>query len=170
MLKLSLRAFRILLLTVTVCLAACESVDDDRIPYSEVRLTFHTVGDWNLHGVKADAAGYNRYFRTNTVKVPADFPYTDLDRTGFGGILLVTDVMGNLEAFDLACPVEARRDIRLEIPNGEIYARCPSCESTFDVFMNHGNPRSGIAAEKGYGLQRYRVSSGGALNYRVVTR
>lgn len=39
-------------LTLAAMLTACESVDDDRIPYAEVHLTFHTVGDWNIYGVQ----------------------------------------------------------------------------------------------------------------------
>ena len=153
-------------------LPSCDSVDDDRIPYADVHLTFHTVADWNIHGVKGDAADYCIYrFEPNQkVRIPADFPYTDLDRTGVGGILLVTDVMGNCLAYDLACPYEARANARLFVPSGQLYAECEACGSTFDIFTNHGNPRTGPAADRGYALKRYSVVSGGALNYRVVTR
>lgn len=158
---------------LSIC--SCDSVDDRRIPFAEVHLTFHTIGDWHLYGVKADAAGYERYIHTPSEKVPANFPYTALDRTGFGGILLVTDVLGELHAFDLACPVEMHPTTRLIIPlkadgTPEAYAECPSCKSRYDVFMNNGNPMSGPAAERGFGLQRYSVISGGATEYRVVTR
>lgn len=151
-------------------LAGCDSVDDDRIPYCEVHLTFTTVGDWNLYGVHGDAAAYNRYILASGTRIPSNFPYTALDRTGYGGLLLVADVLGDLHAYDLCCPVECRPEIRIEIPAGELYARCPSCGSTYEVFSNGGMPRTGPAAEKGYALKRYSVSSGGALCYRVVTR
>lgn len=161
-----------LFVLVALLSAACDSVDDNRIPYADVHLTFHTVADWNIHGVKGDAADYRiyRFDRANKVKIPADFPFTDLDRTGFGGILLVTDVMGNCLAYDLACPYEARANARLFVPAGQLYAECEVCGSTFDIFTNHGNPRTGLAADRGYALRRYSVVSGGALNYRVVTR
>lgn len=160
----------LLALLASTFLTGCDSVDDDRIPYSDVRLTFHTVADWNVHGVKGDAADYCIYVRTGTLRLPANFPYTDLDRTGFGGILLVTDVMGNCLAYDLACPVEMSPTTRLRVPSGELYAECPVCGSTFDIYTNHGNPRSGPAADRKYALKRYSVISGGALDYRVVTR
>lgn len=35
----------IMLTLITLVSAGCHSVDDERIPYSEVRLTFTTVGD-----------------------------------------------------------------------------------------------------------------------------
>ena len=94
----------------------------------------------------------------------------DDDRTGYGGLLLVTDVLGDLHAYDLACPFEVRPNVRVSIPEGELFARCPSCGSTFDVFQNRGNPISGPAQERGYALRRYSVVSGGATEYRVVTR
>lgn len=163
-----------LLAAAVMCVVAsgCDSVDDNRIPYCEVHLTFHTVADWNVHGIKGDAADYGRYIYvpSSGLRVPATFPYTDLDRTGYGGLLLVNDVLGDCRAYDLACPVEVNPNVRVTVPAGELYAECPECGSTYDIYTNHGNPRSGPAAERGYGLQRYSVTSGGALSYRVVTR
>lgn len=154
-------------LTATV---ACDSVDDDRIPYTDVHLTFHTVGDWNIHGVKGDAADYNIYVRASDLVTPRDFPFTDMDRTGYGGILLVNDILGETLAYDLGCPFCVPRLSRLSVNREGLYAECRVCGSTFDIFSNHGNPRTGPAAERGYGLKRYSVTSGGALSYKVVTR
>lgn len=160
------------LLCVVGLATGCHTVDDDRIPYSEVYLTFHTVGDWNIHGIKGDAAAYAMYVYQpgGRLRIPASFPYTDLDRTGFGGLLLVNDVLGNTLAYDLACPVEARRDVRLTVPAGELYAECPECKSRYEIYTNYGYPKSGPAATRGYALQRYSVISGGTLDYKVVTR
>ena len=156
---------------VTGALVSCESVDDDRIPYAEVRLTFLTVGDWNIHGVKGDAADSKRYIFTSSERIPADFPYTALDRTGFGGLLLATDVLGELYVYDLACPVEARPTVRIEVAPGATEARCPQFGSTFDIYgATHGNPLTGPAADRGYALRRYHVHSGGPTEYRVITR
>lgn len=159
----------ILLTFASLITTGCDSVDDERIPYSEVHLTFRTEGDWNVYGVKGNAA-YCRYILASDIKTPEDFPYAVLDRTGYGGILLVSDVMGDLVAYDLACPYEARPTVRLNVPDEEVYAECALCGSTFDIYTNHGNPRSGPAADRGYALQRYSVTSGGALEYLIVTR
>lgn len=160
----------LLFLISLLALAACNSVDDDRIPYAEVHLTFHTVGDWNIYGVKGAAADSRSYILNNRERIPADFPYSTLDRTGFGGLLLVTDVLGDLHAFDLACPYESLPAVRVSVPEGELFARCPKCGSTFDVFQNRGNPMSGPALDRGYALKRYSIFSGGATEYKVVTR
>lgn len=93
-----------------------------------------------------------------------------MDRTGYGGLLLTMDAMGNLVVYDLACPYEARPTTRLYVPTGQPYAECPECGSTFDIYTNYGNPRSGPAAERGYALQRYTAIFGGALEYLVITR
>ena len=161
----------LLILAAVLSLFGCsDSVDDNRIPYCEVHLTFKTVGDWNLYGVKGDAADYCRYINTPALRIPAEFPYTALDRTGYGGLLIVTDILGDLHVYDLSCPYECSPQIRVEIPSGELHARCPSCGSTYEIFSNGGMPVSGPAASRGYGLQRYSITSGGALSYRVVTR
>ena len=127
-------------LTLAAMLTACESVDDDRIPYAEVHLTFHTVGDWNIYGVQGRRSLIAHLHIQLQGARPSNFPYTTLDRTGYGGLLLVTDVLGDLHAYDLACPFEVRPNVRVSIPEGELFARCPSCGSTFDVFQNRGNP------------------------------
>lgn len=150
--------------------AGCDSVDDSRIPYSEVRLTFPTVGDWHIYGVQGDAAAARSYILTDRERVPAGFPFTALSRTGYGGILLAADVMGDLHAFDLACPVEIRPTVRISIDTDHLCGRCAVCGSTYDIFSNAGMPLSGPAQELGYALQRYSVTYGGAGEYLTVTR
>lgn len=150
---------------------ACETVKDNCIPYAPVHVTFRTVADWNLYGLKSEAADSREYlFVASKHKIPSDFPYTALDYTGYGGLLLVADVMGNLNAYDLSCPYEARPEVRVHVPAGKLYAECEQCGSRFDVFTNIGTPIEGPAAQRGYALQRYHVVSGGALEYRVITR
>lgn len=159
--------------TSALTISGCHSVDDERIPYAPVHLSFATIADWNQWVVKQqDAANSARFIYVPSIGniMPAGYPYKAADATGYGGLLLVTDALGNEVAYDLACPVEARPEVRLYVPEGEFYAQCPKCGSTFDLITNHGNPRSGPAADKGYGLQRYSIVSGGALEYRVVTR
>ncbi len=159
----------IMLSLITLISAGCHSVDDERIPYSEVRLTFKTQGDWDIYGV-GGAAESKRFILASNIKEPVNFPYSTMDRTGYGGLLLSMDAMGNLVVYDLACPYEARPTVRLFVPSGQPYAECPECGSTYDIYTNYGNPRSGPAAERGYGLKRYSSVRGGALEYLVITR
>lgn len=148
--------------------AACDSIDDKRLPAVPVNVTFNTPAMWNTYGVSG-ALDTRRFILTRFERVPHDFPYAATTSTGFGGILLVCDYYGNPLAYDLACPVEARSDVRVEVDNESLLAECPVCHSTYAIFENFGHPMSGIAAERGYGLQRYQVVPGRA-DYMVITR
>ncbi len=153
-------------LAVVASVSGCDSVDDDRVPVRDVRIVFNTVADWNLYGV-GGALDYRRFIRDE--RIPANYPYTAMTFTGFGGVLLTCDGLGNPMAFDLACPVESKASVRVEIDTDEYVAVCPVCHSTYDVFSLPGTPLSGPAAEHGYALRRYRVgpSQGGA--YMMIT-
>ncbi|MBD5185852.1 MAG: hypothetical protein HDS92_04490 [Bacteroidales bacterium] len=149
-------------------LTSCESLDDDRIPPMPVNIVFQSVGMWESYGVPG-ATDYRRFILQK--KLPAGFPYTALSYTGFGGVLLVADILGDPQAFDLSCPVEARQDIIVNIDRETNLARCPECGSEYDVFSNYGTPVSGPAVTRHYALTRYHVNRGStALEYIVVTR
>ena len=150
-----------LALLVLGAASACDSVDDDRIPVMPVQITFNTIAEWNIYGV-GGAMDYRRFIRDE--RIPANYPYTAMTYTGFGGVLLTCDVLGNPMAFDLACPVERKQSVRVQINRDEYVAECPVCHSTYDVFSRPGTPLSGPAANDGYALRRYRVgpSQGGA--------
>lgn len=146
-------------------LSACHHLDDDRIPPYPVNIAFHSVADWNFYGV-GGAMDY-KYFILQD-RVPSGFPYIASSATGFGGVLLVCDVNGAPAAYDLACPVECRNNVRVRIDDESLTAVCPVCHSTYDVFTLGGHPLSGTAAERGYGLRRYVVSPGYASDYMII--
>lgn len=164
-------ALRYILLSFTLLgIMSCNRIDDDRIPPVNVNIVFTTDGVWAKYGI-AGAKDFRKFIKTSTLKIPADFPYTGSTYTGYGGVLLVGDMFGQPQAYDLSCPVEVKPDIRIEVDMDAANAHCPVCGSTYDIFMGIGHPISGPAADRGYGLTRYRVFSGdGALNYRYITR
>lgn len=156
------------LLSAAAVFSACNKLDDDRIPPVPVSIVFQSPGMWENYGVPG-ATDWQRFIAREGE--PVGFPYTAMTYTGFGGVLLVGDIMGEPQAFDLSCPVEARQDIRVTIDTENNTARCPDCGSTYDVFGNFGTPLSGPAVDLGYALTRYHVNRGsGALEYMVVTR
>lgn len=146
-------------------LTGCDHLDDDRIPVLPVRIGFATVGDWNVSGV-GGALDHKRFIKEEGI--PAGFHYTALSATGFGGVLLVGDVLGHPAAYDLACPVECRRDVRIFVNTDEMVGECPECHSKYDIFSLGGHPLSGPAANDGYGLRRYTVGAGSA-DYMLVS-
>ena len=153
-------------LAIVLAVSSCDTLDNERIPVQPVNISFATVADWNVYGVSG-ALTWRSFVREE--RLPSNYPYTAMTYTGFGGVLLVGDVFGNPQAYDLACPFECSRTVRLFInTEAEHLAECPKCGSRFNVFSLTGHPVSGPAAERGYALRRYRVEPGRAGEYYIV--
>lgn len=167
--KLAKLTVRVLLaLAVVACICACSHIDDDRIPPAAVYIPFKTVGEWQVYGV-AGAMDY-RYF-VQSEGEPKGYPYPVAAATGFGGVLLACDVNGLPVAYDMACPVECRYNVRVRVVKNEVYAECPVCHSTYNVFITpYGYPLSGPAAQNHYGLATYIVAPGSMNEFMIVTR
>lgn len=176
-----MRLRRILAAAAAACLAvpllcvlsACDSLVDDRIPAFPVTIRLSDTGTWNTYGVAG--FGVYRYFNRQT-REPANFPFTEQTFTGFGGVLLIGGMNpfeGNTQAplaYDLACPVECRQDIRVKIDPATYDAVCPVCGSHYDVTMAMGAPKSGPAADgkHKYGLQKYSCIPSPFGGYDIV--
>ena len=153
-----------LLFAMLIAAGGCKHLDDDRIPPAPVRLAFNTVHEWNRYGAPG-ALNHKRYIKNE--RVPSDFPYTAMSQTGFGGVLIVGDILGAPRAYDLACPVECRTDVRIVIDGESNKAYCPKCKSVYDVFTNYGQPLSGPALEYDYGLRQYYIGAGDQGEYML---
>lgn len=156
-------------LALMVAATGCDHVDFDRIPPANVRLSFDTQAEWERYGTPG-ALDYRRFILDGNLRVPSDFPWTGLTYTGFGGILLVGDLSGAPYAYDLACPVEVSRNVRLEIDTQENVAYCPKCGSRYSVYNNYGSPISGEARKLKRGLRRFNVGPGMNGEFMVVSR
>ena len=174
------RILRLFMLTcVLLITAACDTVDDDRIPGMPVNMNLSDPGMWNTYGV----AGFGDFsyfvFMDGSPREPSGFPYTDMSATGFGGVLLIGGMdpfemqTGVPLAYDLSCPVERTRTIRVRIDPATFEAVCPVCDSHYDVTMAGGAPVAGpaLTGTHKYGLKRYYchpASTGGYIinNYR----
>ncbi|MCM1035849.1 MAG: hypothetical protein NC406_00805 [Bacteroides sp.] len=146
-------------------LASCEHTDNERLPYAPVNITFWTQADWITYG-PAGAASHRDFIREK--RIPASYPFTADTYTGFGGVMLCTDYNGVPHAYDLACPVECSRDVRVAI-NSDLLAECPKCHSLYDVFALDGGAVGGPAARDHYGLTVYRTGPGPQGEYLTVT-
>ncbi len=150
-------------------LSSCEEVDFERVPPTNVRLSFDTQPEWNLYGTPG-ALDHKSFILDGNYRVPADYPWTALTYTGYGGVLLVGDISGAPYAYDLACPVELKRDVRLKIDEDTNEAYCPKCGSRFAVYTNYGSPISGEAKKLKRGLRRFNVGPGLNGEFMVVSR
>lgn len=162
---MKLKSLSILLLAVIALCSGCDRLDNKRIPPAPVYLPFATEGDWNAMRL-GGAPDYKCFIKEQNT--PSNYHYSALSATGFGGLLLIYDVYGDLVAFDLSCPVECKRDVRVQINRETMEAVCPQCHSAYDVFALHGHPLYGPAAKEGYGLRQYTVASPGRNNEAVV--
>lgn len=92
----------------------------------------------------------------------------ETDRIGFGGILVYSDVdlddSGNTiyYAFDMACPYEVKRDVRVyPVKDGLGQVKCEKCGSVYNIGYGSGypEPNSGPAAGPDVKkLRRYNTS------------
>lgn len=157
-----------LLIILVILLAGCESVNDERIPYAMVKIDLSNQGLWDIYGVHG--YGQYRYF-IREEKIPSNYPYTALTYTGFGGVLLISgrshDDYNAPLAYDMACPVEAKNNVRIAIDPEKLEAYCPKCMSRYDVCEGDGRPISGEALTRNYGLTKYRVFSATNGGYTI---
>ena len=70
-----------------------------------------------------------------------------------------TALNNELLAYDMACPIECQSNVRIEVDEEAGIAVCRKCGSTYDVFNGYGQPLSGRAQEKKYGLTSYIVTN-----------
>ena len=153
---------RIPLLLLFVCIAfSCEKEYHTTIPHTQVNIELWIdTRDFEL--------------KTNLAYKAITEPRSALDRLGYGGILAINgmgEALVNIYAYDLACPVEAQRDVRV-VPNNlgtssssvntAITATCPKCGAVFNIATGNGAPQSGTK----YYLRSYKVTWNG-LNYTV---
>jgi len=80
-------------------------------------------------------------------------PRNEADRIGYGGLLVVHGPEGEYYAFDLCCPVEARRTAKLEVESSLVAAKCSQCGARFDISTASGFPIEGTK----YRLTPYQV-------------
>ncbi len=151
-------------LTALLCcmiLAACSSVDDDRIQNMPVNIALADAGLWNTFGVSGFGS-YRNFIYGDGKHEPKAFHYSQTSATGFGGVLLISGMdpfSGDTDiplAYDLACPVERDPSVRVRIESETFNAECPACGSVYDVTTAGGTPLSGPAAEMPCALRRYR--------------
>lgn len=166
------KAVRYILLALATLITStgCETIDTNRIPPVEANLIFYTIGEWQHYGVTG-AGDIQQFIKQNGI--PAGYPYKVSEATGFGGILIVCDPIGEYLAYDMACPVECRPEIRVQPDKNNPLAgmvKCHKCGSTYNIFAR-GTAASGEALKARYGLKSYFIAVGSSMPpYAVIHR
>lgn len=132
-------------LIALLCLTACESRLNEQhpVPDAPVNLTLNIMRD----APALDIPG-NTYTITR--------PLTTNQYIGYSGLVIVHGVDGVFYAFDLCCPHEHQRDIRVDC--SMISATCPTCGSSFNIGFGTGLPISGPSQ---YPMRSYTVTQSG---------
>lgn len=141
----------IAILTAILLFFACDDIDKSSIPDSPVYLERNI----NSEALELRTIGGYKVYTT---------PEQYGDAVGYGGLVVIYGFNEQFYAFDLACPLEADRNIRV-VPNDAGQAVCETCGSVFSIGYGSGNRVSGPAKE---GLRRYNVSVYGTIIH--VTR
>lgn len=163
MIRKIIACFPVLIGLLILC--SCQSVDNERIPNMAVNISLADAGVWNTYGVSGFGSSRNFIYNPSGASQPLGFPYKYGSATGFGGVLLIEGIdvfnptMAAPLAYDLACPVERKADIRVHIDNDTYVAVCNQCHSTYDVTMGYGAPLSGeaLTGKYKYALKQYKV-------------
>ena len=155
--------------------AACNTVDDDRVPDLPVVINLSSPEYWHTYGVSAFGQ-YNIFIKS--LGEPRNFPFVANTSTGYGGVLLVCGFNPfTLEAavpmaYDLCCPVERKPDIRVRMQQDDEplpFAVCPECGSRYNVVEGGGGPMKDCPAySKKYGLRRYECLPSGYGGYLIT--
>ena len=165
-----------LILIILLSSVSCQSLDDERIPNMLVNISLGDPGLWNTYGVSGFGSNRNFIYSPTGISQPVGFSYKTGSATGFGGVLLIegvdpfSSVTAAPLAYDLACPVERKADIRVSIDPDTYLAVCKQCNSVYDVTIQHGAPVSGIAltGKNKYALKSYNCIPGGNGGYYIT--
>ena len=139
---------RLFFLMGILVLCACTDTEKNYFPFYRVNLELDlTFEDKALN----EQMAYKTYIVGQTSGLAAS------DMTGFGGVL-VYHGLGGIAAYDLACPYEMKRTVRIEVAEDGIKAVCPQCGSEFGIFENAGAVLKGPATQ---GLKIYQTYQNG---------
>ena len=95
-------------------------------------------------------------------------PRLATDKLGFGGVLVINGIntggggAGNLFAYDLACPVEVDRNVKV-VPDNTGKAVCPKCGAVFVTAYGDGMPET----KSKHPLKSYVVQQNGDKKYTI---
>jgi hypothetical protein len=148
-----MKKFLLAVLFAFTSLQACDDEIFSPVPYAPVSfmldLRFEDSELRNLYALRTFTAG-----RLGT------------DRLGYGGILVINGIGAdevNLFAYDLACPVEVDRNVKVVAADNIGQVVCPKCKAVYNISNGSGSPVSGSK----YFLKAYRVSPQGNDRYLI---
>ncbi len=97
---------------------------------------------------KVNISGFDAALKTpGNIKI-FETPRLDNEYVGYSGLIIVCDPRSemnnpNLFAYDLCCPYEAQKNVKVTPSSDDGTASCSKCGSVFDLYSGLGNVKSG---------------------------
>ncbi|MDH6534135.1 hypothetical protein D0T51_04360 [Parabacteroides sp. 52] len=133
---------RFLFLLIIGILLSCSKTIEDPLPYAPVYFNI------DLRTWDSDLIGATNYKIFTQARL-------DKETTGYSGIFVVCGFDGQQHyAYDLCCPHEAQRSIKVE-PTDAGTAICPQCKTIYETGNGFGNPLEGVSQ---YRLRKLNIS------------
>lgn len=126
---------------LVIFLFGCSEDEQRRIPESPVYIELNLMGEYST-------------FRNAYDTVVFDKRKLEIERIGYGGILVNIDYEGKYHAYDLCCPNEVDRNIRIFPNSTGTQAECRICGSVFEIWNGTGMVSKGPSK---WNLKRYRA-------------
>lgn len=118
-----------LFLIVALLVISCQKVDKSDLPYARVNFKV------DLRNQDRDLVGTLNYKTFTQPRLAAEY-------VGYSGILVVCGFDNIYYAYELCCPHEAQKSIKV-VADTDGTATCPGCQTVYDTGYGIGNPMSG---------------------------
>ncbi len=134
---------------------ACDREEFSEIPYAQV---FYDLSNEDMD-----------HLLISPSFISITQPRYQTDKIGYGGLLVVHGIdIGpsfSYYAYDLSCPNEAKKNIRIKPDESGITATCSTCGAKFNIANGIGSPENNVTR---YNLTRYNVIKLITGQYRVI--
>lgn len=134
---------RLLFCIVFLLTLSCSKITESDIPLYRVYLTV------DLRYEDKELVGALHYKEFTKPRLPGE-------AIGYSGILVICGNDNIYYAFDLCCPHEAKKNIKIAPTDlaVTVTAKCPECGTVYDLSFGNGNPTEGPSK---FALRRYTV-------------
>lgn len=175
-----MKKIKYIVLIVVLVFLGCENEKPKyTIPASRVNFTINTsyldnnlnnTGNINVYLRSKDKANYEKLVANVKGLQVLNGDRAGISYIGYSGLLVIntgsTLTPTPFAIFDLCCPVEGLEHVRV-LPTNNGIAKCPQCNSTYDIIFGTGIPKSGPALEKRSSLQSYYIAPRGQNEFRI---
>ena len=143
---------RIFFCLVVLLVMSCNKVNVSNVPYAPVYL------ELDLQFKDTDLVG-----SLNFKEITSEAGQNYGTRLGYSGVLVVNGfsaTTGGTQyyAYDLCCPHEGKKDIRVKADNTG-WAQCPECGTKYEIAYGSGTPSDGPSE---FALTKFNVTQRGS--------